>query len=150
MLRTMRVRAFYGEAIWALLALLLCLLALWPPVMGVLVDQLDELGDTLGRDHDLAVLADAVRDQTGQLAGLDEAAAQVLLRHIARRRSELQASCQVLGQRLYAERPGALVQRLATYWYAWEEEQAQTVVRPPPRRHLRPRSNRRETPWNPS
>ena len=103
---------------------------IWPAYMGVLVEELDELGDLLGRDHDLAVLAQTARDQAGRPEGLAEAALQNLRRSIARRRTNLQACCQILGQRLYAERPAAFVRRLCGYWQAWGEAQLQAAPQP--------------------
>ena len=88
----------------------------WPELMDPLADQVHELSDHLGDDHDLAVLRDWAKAHpaaAGGSAGLDafNAAAD-------RRRAELQAEAVTLGERLYAERPKAYVQRLESYWNA--------------------------------
>jgi CHAD domain-containing protein len=89
----------------------------WPELMDPLSDQVHELSDHLGDDHDVAVLrewAQAHPAAAGGTAGLEafNAAAE-------RRREELQREAVELGGRLYGERPGAFVRRLESYWRAW-------------------------------
>ena len=93
----------------------------WPSVMRVTEDELDELGDILGRDHDLAVLLKAV-DEEFPRSGTT-ATVGALKRRIAERRAALHNQCLVLGQRCFAERPGAFVRRMQAYWLSWGEEQ---------------------------
>lgn len=77
---------------------------LWPPVMEAVGDQAHELADRLGDDHDLAVLADWIREHTETGPEFFDA--------VDRRRAELQAEAMTLGARLYAEKPKAYVRRL--------------------------------------
>jgi CHAD domain-containing protein len=91
---------------------------LWPPVMQAVGDQAHELADRLGDDHDLAMLADWIRDHTDAGPEFFEA--------VDRRRAELQADAMNLGARLYADKPGAYVRRLGRLW-----EAAPTSVRAP-------------------
>lgn len=84
--------------------------SLWPPVMEAMADQAHELADRLGDDHDLAVLADWVREHTDTGPELFEA--------VERKRSRLQAEALTLGARLYADKPGAYVRRLRRLWKA--------------------------------
>jgi CHAD domain-containing protein len=77
---------------------------LWPPVMQAVGDQAHELADRLGDDHDLAVLADWIREQTDAGPEFFDA--------VDRRRAELQKEAMTLGARLYADKPKAYVRRL--------------------------------------
>jgi CHAD domain-containing protein len=75
------------------------------------IAALDELGELLGVDHDLAVLAATVIGEP-TLAG-DEADAGRVLAAINARRAHLQADAMARGQILYADRPSAFRERLA-------------------------------------
>ena len=92
--------------------------ALWPPVMQAVGDEAHELANRLGDDHDLAMLADWVREHAEAEPEFFEA--------VQRRRSELQGEAIALGERLYADRPGAYVRRLRGLWKA-----SQASVRAP-------------------
>jgi CHAD domain-containing protein len=87
---------------------LLC--ALWPPVMEAVGDEAHQLADRLGDDHDLAVLADWIREHTDAGPEFFDA--------VDRRRAELQAEAITLGARLYADKPKAYVRRLRRLWRA--------------------------------
>jgi CHAD domain-containing protein len=84
--------------------------ALWPPVMEAVGDEAHELADRLGDDHDLAVLADWIREHTDAGPEFFDA--------VDRRRAELQAEAITLGARLYADKPKAYVRRLRRLWRA--------------------------------
>jgi CHAD domain-containing protein len=77
------------------------------PQMEALERLLAELGDRLGEDHDLAVLAAAVAAHPGLEA------------RIAGRRQELRARARELGVQVHAESPKALLRRLNVYWQVW-------------------------------
>ena len=81
-----------------------------PPLLGALEGMLDELGEQLGDDHDLAVLQAA--------APLSDA----LRQRITDRHRELRDAAWRAGQRIYAERPRAFVRRLRSYWQIWRSE----------------------------
>ena len=83
---------------------------LWPPVMAATGDEAHALADRLGDDHDLAVLAEWVGENTD--------AGPELLEEVERRREALQAGAFELGARLYAEKPSAYVRRLRRLWDA--------------------------------
>ncbi|MCC7265503.1 MAG: CHAD domain-containing protein [Candidatus Latescibacteria bacterium] len=98
---------------------------LWPAMMEALEAELDRLGELLGADHDLAVLAALLeaewparrsRIEVRRLAGL-----------ILRRQAELQAEALELGARLYAESPRALAGRWGRYWAAWKGQRASEI-----------------------
>ena len=81
---------------------------LWPPVMQAVGDDAHELANRLGDDHDLAMLVDWLRENAEAEAEFFEAA--------ERRRTELQVEAIALGERLYADKPGAYVRRLRGLW----------------------------------
>lgn len=84
-----------------------------PPLLGALEGMLDELGERLGDDHDLAVL---------QAAAADTPAAAPLQPRIAARHQTLRDAAWRAGQRIYTERPSAFVRRLRGYWQVWRAE----------------------------
>jgi hypothetical protein len=76
--------------------------------MEAVGDEAHELADRLGDDHDLAVLADWIREHTG--------AGPEFYNAVDRRRAELQAEAITLGARLYADKPKAYVRRMRRLW----------------------------------
>jgi CHAD domain-containing protein len=86
----------------------------WPEAIDPLSEQAHELSDHLGDDHDLAGLAEWAKEHAAAAGGLY--AVQELNDVIELRRGELQADAFVLGERLYAERPGAFRRRFRGYW----------------------------------
>jgi CHAD domain-containing protein len=69
------------------------------------------LGELLGEEHDLALLAGSVREHE-HLFDEDPAAREALLKLIARRRKQLRARSAKLGERLYQRKPGAFIRRV--------------------------------------
>jgi CHAD domain-containing protein len=83
----------------------------WKPVMNALADEAHELSDRLGDDHDLAVLLEWTDEHAGDRPdALDEL--------VARRRGELEGEALGYGRRLYADKPGAFVDRVEGWWRA--------------------------------
>lgn len=85
----------------------------WPPLLGATVDELHALADLLGDHHDLAVLADDLGERD------DLRDRERLLDEIARRQADLVERALALGERVYAEKPGAFRRRVHAYWRAW-------------------------------
>jgi CHAD domain-containing protein len=86
----------------------------WKPVLRAWRQQVRDLSDYLGDDHDLAVLRAVLE---GGVAGPpDSRRVQVLLGLIDRRSLQLRAHARALGQRIYAEKPKAFRARMARYW----------------------------------
>ncbi|MCK9502776.1 MAG: CHAD domain-containing protein [Porticoccaceae bacterium] len=83
---------------------------IWPAVMASVGDELKRLGEVLGDDHDLAVLADFLATAE------DSDHKTSILSAIATRRRSLQGIAWLMGGRLFAEKPGALRKRLELYW----------------------------------
>ena len=71
----------------------------------------DRLGETLGEEHDMALLAEQVRSNRDCFKG-EKATRKALERHIARRRSRLRTRAWQLGERLYRRKPDRFVRRL--------------------------------------
>ena len=94
---------------------------IWPEIMDAAIDQADELGELLGKDHDLAILAEAAA--SGGRDAAPPSTIRALNRRSGERRMELQSRCRVLGQRIYVERPKDFVRRLHGYWESWSQEQ---------------------------
>jgi len=86
----------------------------WPDVLDAMEAGANELGELLGKDHDLAVL----RERVEGAAVLPPATQKALLRRIDERRAECQHRALDLGRRLYAEKPGWLTRRLGRLWEA--------------------------------
>lgn len=89
---------------------------LWPGVIGELADQTHKLSDYLGDDHDLAVLREKIISNADAFDGNDCGA---LLALLDRRRRQLQDKALVLGERIFAAKPGQFIQPFAGYWQAW-------------------------------
>lgn len=86
----------------------------WPPVLTLRAEVLNDLGDLLGEDHDLAILRDRLHADPDRYGGEVAVAATSAL--IARRRTERQEAAVTLGRRIYADRPKALRRRLHRWW----------------------------------
>ena len=89
----------------------------WPSVLKSRRQELHALGELLGDDHDLAVLRARLHAGPEEHGGTDLVAALTGL--LDRRRATLQVRADHLGARLFAERPGAFVDRVGAYWDAW-------------------------------
>lgn len=88
----------------------------WPEGVAALVIGLDEAGEALGADHDLAVLLGLLAIDPSLCPGEVERALMAAL--IQHHRSELQQSAQLLGMRIYADKPSDFSRRLGVWWEA--------------------------------
>ena len=92
------------------------LVPLWPVVVRAWATSLDELGELLGDEHDLARLGEIAG---GEATLLGEATERRLLQAIlTEERRERQTAALELGARLYAEAPEDFVNRFGAYWKA--------------------------------
>lgn len=89
---------------------------LQPRFIGPLARDLDDLGEFLGHDHDLANLGDVVREEPA--ACRDEHQRLLLVSLITERRELLQALAHHRGATLYAEKPSEFVDRIGSHWEA--------------------------------
>jgi CHAD domain-containing protein len=95
---------------------------IWAPVMKDLGDQVHELTQLLGDDHDLVVLWQKVAVDPDSYGG--DSTAETLLALIDRRRQELQQEAFSLGQRVYLDRTREFASRIKGYWKAWRSQGA--------------------------
>jgi CHAD domain-containing protein len=86
----------------------------WPRVLTAQADELGELGELLGDDHDLAVLREQLTSADGVGAGL-ALDLEPVVAAIDHRRAELQARALAIGTRVYAEKPVAYARRHRAY-----------------------------------
>ncbi|MFP4311016.1 MAG: CHAD domain-containing protein [Nitriliruptoraceae bacterium] len=87
---------------------------IWPRVLDPHRRALDELGNLLGDDHDLAVLHARMAADPDRHGG--HAAVEAVVALLGVRRAELQHAAWLLGRRCTTETPEALVGRLRGYW----------------------------------
>lgn len=92
----------------------------WPSVFTVIEQHLDELGDVLGLEHDLFVLAEVLSEELELSENLRQK--DHILDLIQQRRKVLQQQARKLGHFLFAERPNAIAKRYRRYWNIWREE----------------------------
>jgi CHAD domain-containing protein len=95
---------------------------LWFAMLGTLGNELEKLGEYLSEDHDLALLRQHVLESEQPIDPSMTVVTLVAL--IDRRRAELQDTARCLGDRVYAERPGAFTRRLQVYWLAWRADES--------------------------
>jgi CHAD domain-containing protein len=93
---------------------------LWPKPLSKLADELEQLGDYLSDDHDLALLRQRIAEHPSNGNRGRELEAFIAL--IDQRRAELELEAKLLGQRVYAEKPRAFSRRFETYWSVWQSE----------------------------
>lgn len=96
---------------------------LWGPVVKARRRQAKRLSDLLGDEHDLSVYLETI----GALneSSLDPQATAQLEKLALARRNELRAAARGLGERLWAEKPGRLADRIEAYWETWRAETLQ-------------------------
>lgn len=92
----------------------------WPEVLDSVTEELVLLSELLGLDHDLAELHRTLEENPDlSPQDMERGALRAM---IAAYRSELEARSFSMGLRLYAEKPGAFVHRVAAYWRVWVSE----------------------------
>jgi hypothetical protein len=88
----------------------------WPEVVVGTALTLDRLGEILGDDNDLAELVSLLSARPDLCPNPRE---RSLLKALAaQRRLELQTAAEILGRRVYAERPKCMTDRFGEYWGA--------------------------------
>lgn len=84
----------------------------WPSYLGVMIRNLDRVGQKLGEDHDLAEIEMAL---TTDKSIKDTDQRQLLLDSIARKRKNLQKRLIPVCHRLLAEKPSAFAGKMLVY-----------------------------------
>lgn len=87
----------------------------WPEQLDAQAEAAHKLTELLGDDHDLAVLAARLADDTAPLPPVADAERAELLALVEHRSRELRDAATRLGRRVYAEPPKAFTRRLARY-----------------------------------
>jgi len=87
---------------------------LWPEVVVGLAVTLDRLGLLLGEDHDLAELLALLHVRPDLCPNPRERSLFAAL--LSQRRTELQTAAEILGRRIYAEKPSSFRHRFGEYW----------------------------------
>jgi CHAD domain-containing protein len=90
---------------------------IWPQELRAATDELERLGEFLGDDHDLVMLAEFIAARKfpeAEVAGLGRLA--------RRRQKELRAVALRAGARFYAESPRRFCLRMERYWKIWRRE----------------------------
>jgi CHAD domain-containing protein len=88
----------------------------WPEVIGAYAAALDALGESLGLEHDLAVL-EAIVDGEPSLCP-DPEARRLLGALVLHERAVIRHDARAAGLRAYAEGPERFVRRIGSYWDA--------------------------------
>jgi CYTH domain-containing protein/CHAD domain-containing protein len=101
-----------GKDLWYQLRLLR---DAWPAVLEPTAEEIHEFTDLLGDHHDLAVLGEDLKGREE----IGSAHKNVLHELIVAEQHALLIDALSLGERVYAEKPGAFGRRLRTYWRAW-------------------------------
>ena len=97
---------------------------IWPGPINVLLREIDQLGDRLGDDHDLAVLRGRILSEPYSPSENQDSAdtRQIFLQSLERQRRRLQLESLHLARRIYVEKPSQFEDRLAAYWHAWKSK----------------------------
>ena len=93
---------------------------LWPEAIKGIVSAVDDLGETLGGDHDLAELRNLVHDDHSLTSGKRER--DLLEALLEQPRRDLQWQAWTKGLRVYAEPTDRFVARFGVYWEAWRDQ----------------------------
>lgn len=91
---------------------LLC--GVWPKELQATTDELESMGELLGDDHDLVLLAEFAEIKCKRAVDVDS-----LGKLICRRQKELRSEALKIGERFYAEEPALFCGRIGKYWKIW-------------------------------
>lgn len=97
---------------------------LWPEQLAARQGDLEKLSDLLGEEHDLALLADTLRDERVCTGDDPSPSCHQLLAALETRQRELRALARPLGQRLFAATPQIWARRLRAHFHAFRREPA--------------------------
>lgn len=93
---------------------------IWPEATEQRCEQLSQLADWLGLDHDLAVLASTIGESPEDFGETRDV--QVFLAALQARRRELEDEAQHLGRLLFAEKTEEHAKRFGRYWTVWRHD----------------------------
>jgi hypothetical protein len=93
---------------------------IWPGLFEAYENELGRLGEMLGDDHDLGVLAEEI--ESGRLLLRNKQTKQTILQLLHQQRITLQEQIYPLANRLFAEKASQFVGRYHLYWNLWQGE----------------------------
>jgi CHAD domain-containing protein len=94
--------------------------SLWPTELEAQRRDLEKLGDLLGEEHDLAVLADTLREERTCFA--DNDTCSHFLAALEQRQRDLRSLSLPIGERLFAEKAGGWGRRHRAYFRSFRSE----------------------------
>lgn len=96
---------------------------IWPGMLSAWEEELHQITDMLGEEHDLAVL----RDQLKQMEWEEDMHPKTVLKTITARRKELREEAYPLAQKLFRQKPADFVAMLKDYWKISQSESKQAI-----------------------
>jgi CHAD domain-containing protein len=100
----------------------------WKPMMQARRDQMHELSDLLGDDHDLGELRAHLHEDPDRFGGAGLVGEFTAL--LDRRRARLQLDARGLGERLFVASADDYVGRVRRYWDIWSAERGDEELLP--------------------
>ena len=97
---------------------------IWPAMMNVLVDEIDQLTDRLGDANDLSLLRGKIVNEPYNPLETQESeeTRRFFLQALDRRKQSLHSEAFNLARFIYAEKPRQFEGRLAGYWQIWRSQ----------------------------
>lgn len=93
---------------------------IWPGIMGSLEDELHDLSDLLGFDHDISIIQKQISDNLVEFEDpVDKALVITMTEHY---RSQMQRHAFIKGQNCYYEKPSIFTGRIHAYWSNFEKK----------------------------
>jgi CHAD domain-containing protein len=104
---------------------------IWPGMMNVLVDEIDQLTDRLGDANDLSILRGKIMNEpyTPLETHASEETRRFFLHWLDRRKQSLHSEAFNLARFIYAEKPRQFERRLAGYWQTWRSQSQVKMMR---------------------
>jgi CHAD domain-containing protein len=99
---------------------------IWPGFLKAYEHEFGRLGEMLGDDHDLGILAQMI--ESDELIIRNRQTKEALLKGLQAERTQLQAQIYPLAHRLLAEKAGDFVKRFQLPWKVWKSEATPQTV----------------------
>ncbi|UII30588.1 CHAD domain-containing protein [Fulvivirga ulvae] len=99
---------------------------IWPGILGSLEDELHDLSDLLGFDHDLSIIQKQISDMLVVFEDpVDKALVVTIIEHY---RSQMQKHAFIKGQNCYYEKPSVFIDRIHAYWSNYEKKMSDSEL----------------------
>jgi len=93
---------------------------IWEAILIYYTNEVHNLSEMLGYDHDLCLLEILLKTKTDYFP--NTISIEALIKFINSEKINIREKINVLGQKVYAERPGKLIYKLDIWWNTWEIE----------------------------